>query len=163
MKEAQIVDIEEAQIVSKLDSDVKLVRVTTIGPFATVEAKGVLRKTPNHYKRVNVVVDNLIEGQHCRDIAIVHQLQIVQLGSDRIPVILQNLSGRTLRLKKGTNVAHVEASQVVPPLDSFTKQENTYGKVTGNSPENSQSENSFGKDDDRLSKILEKLDLKIMD
>ena len=57
-------------------------------------------------------------------------------------------------------MAHVEASQVVPPLDSFTIQENTYGKFTGNIPENSQSENSFGKDDNRLSKILEKLDLK---
>ena len=36
MKEVQIVDIEEAQIVSKLDSDVKLVRDMTVGPFATI-------------------------------------------------------------------------------------------------------------------------------
>ena len=57
-------------------------------------------------------------------------------------------------------MAHVEASQVVPPLDSSVIQENMYGKATGNIPEDSQSENSFGKDDDRLSKILEKLDLK---
>ena len=33
MKEAQILNIEEAQIVSKLDSDVKLVKDMTIGPF----------------------------------------------------------------------------------------------------------------------------------
>ena len=71
MNEAQIVNIEEAQIVSKLDSDVKLIKDITIGPFRTVEAKGVLKKTPNHYKRMNVVVDDLAEGQHCRDIAIV--------------------------------------------------------------------------------------------
>ena len=57
-------------------------------------------------------------------------------------------------------MAHVEARQVVPPLDSFPTQENTYGKATGNMPESSQSENSFEKDDDRLSKILKKLDLK---
>ena len=57
-------------------------------------------------------------------------------------------------------MAHVEASQVVPPLDSFVIQENMYGKATGNIPEDSQSKNSFGKDDDRLSQILEKLDLK---
>ena len=62
MKEAQILNIEEAQIVSKLDSDVKLVKDMTIGPFETVEAKGVLKKTPNHYKRVNVVVDDLGEN-----------------------------------------------------------------------------------------------------
>ena len=33
MKEVQIPNIEEAQIVSKLDSDVKLVKNMTIGPF----------------------------------------------------------------------------------------------------------------------------------
>ena len=59
MKEAKILNIEEAQIVSKLDSDVKLVKDMTIGPFETVEAKGVLKKTPNHYERINIVVDEL--------------------------------------------------------------------------------------------------------
>ena len=39
-------------------------------------------------------------------------------------------------------------------------QENTYEKAAGNTPEGSQSENSFGESEDRLSKILEKLDLK---
>ena len=62
MKEAQILNIAEAQIVSKLDSDVKLVKDMTIGPFGTVEAKGVLKKTLNHYKRINVVVDDLGEN-----------------------------------------------------------------------------------------------------
>ena len=62
MKEVQVLNIEEAQIVSKLDSDVKLVKDTTIGPFETVEAKGIFKKTPNHYKRINVVVDDLREN-----------------------------------------------------------------------------------------------------
>ena len=34
----------------------------TLGPFETVETKGILRKTPNHYKGRNVVVDNLGEN-----------------------------------------------------------------------------------------------------
>ena len=109
---------------------------------------------------MNVVVDDLTEGQHCRDIAIIHQLLILKPGLDRIPVILWNLSGRTLKLKKGTNVAHVEASQVVPSMGSSLMQENTHEKATGNTPESSQPESSLGEDDDRLSKILEKLDLK---
>ena len=62
MKEAQILNIEEGQIVSKLDSDVKLVKDTTIGPFETVKGKGVLKKTPNYYTRLNVVVDDLGEN-----------------------------------------------------------------------------------------------------
>ena len=53
-----------------------------------------------------------------------------------------------------------EASQVVPSLDSSPMQENTYEKAAGNTPQSSQFENSFGENDDRLSKILEKLDLK---
>ena len=159
MKEVQILNIEETQIVSKLDSDVKLVKDTTIGPFETAEAKGVLKKTPNHYKRINVVVDDLGEGQCCRDIAVAHQLQILKPRSDRIPVILQNLSGRTLKLKRGTSVAHVEASQVVPPLDSSVTQEDMYEKVTRDIPKENQSGNSSEKNDERLSKILEKLDL----
>ena len=62
MKEEQVLNIEEAQIVSKLDSNVKLVKDTTIGPFGTVQAKGILRKTPNHYKRINVVLKDLGEN-----------------------------------------------------------------------------------------------------
>ena len=99
--------------------------------------KGVLKRTPNHYKRVNVVVDDPMEGQCCREIAIVHQLQILKPVSDRIPRILWNLCSRTLKLKKGTNVAHVEASQLVPSLDSSPMQENIHEKVAGNTPESS--------------------------
>ena len=62
MKEVQILNIEEVQMVSKLDSDVKLVKDMIIGPFETVKAKGVLKKTPNHYKKINVVVDDLGKG-----------------------------------------------------------------------------------------------------
>ena len=78
MKEAQILNIKEAQIVSNLDSDVKLVKDMTISPSETVEAKGILKKTPNHYKRINVVVDDLRENPYCQDIAVVHQLQILK-------------------------------------------------------------------------------------
>ena len=88
MKVVQVLSIEEAQIVSKLDSNVKLVKDTIIGPFGRVEAKGVLRKTPNHYKRINVVVNDLRENQTCKDIAVVHQLQILKPRSDRVPVVL---------------------------------------------------------------------------
>ena len=55
-------NIEEAPIVSKLDSDVKLAKDMTIGPFETVKVRGILTKAPNHYKRINVVVDDLGEN-----------------------------------------------------------------------------------------------------
>ena len=61
MKEAQIVNQEDAQIVCRIDSIVKIARDTTIVPFGTAEVKCVI-KTPNHYKHVNVVVDDLSEN-----------------------------------------------------------------------------------------------------
>ena len=69
MKEAQIVNQEDVQILSKIDSIVKITTDTTIIPFRTTDIKGVL-KTPNCYKYANVVIDDLPENQHCKDIAI---------------------------------------------------------------------------------------------
>ena len=88
MKEAHVLDVEEAQIVSRLDSNVKIVRDTIVGPFETVETKRILRKTPNHYKRMNVVVDNLEERGSSKDIVVVSQLQILKPGLDRISIVL---------------------------------------------------------------------------
>ena len=56
-------------------------------------------------------------------------------------------------------MAHVEASQVVPPLDSPVVWEDMYEKVTRDIPKENQSEDSSKKNDERLSKILERLDL----
>ena len=61
MKEAQIVGVNDEQIISKIDNVLKLARDTTISPFGTIEVKGII-KTSNHYKCVNVVVDNLPEN-----------------------------------------------------------------------------------------------------
>ena len=38
---------KDAQVVSKIDSIVKIARDTTVIPFGTTEVKGVIR-TPNH-------------------------------------------------------------------------------------------------------------------
>ena len=45
-------------------------------------------------------------------------------------MVLQNLSGRTLKLKKGMNVAHVEASQVVPLFNDPLESGNVCEEVT---------------------------------
>ena len=88
MKGAQVMDVEEAQIVSQLDSSVKLARDIIVGPFETVETKGILQKTPNLYKGMNVVVDDLPEQGSSKDTVVVSQLQILKVGSDRIPMVL---------------------------------------------------------------------------
>ena len=71
-----------------------------MSPFETVETKRILRKTPNHYKRMNLVVDNLEERRSYKDIAVVSQLKILKPGLDRILIVLQNLTSSTLKLKR---------------------------------------------------------------
>ena len=75
-------------------------------------------------------------------------------------MVLRNLSGRTLKLKKGMNVAHVEASQVVPFLfsDPLERGDVCEG-ITEDITKGNQSEDSTKEKDKRMSKILEKLDL----
>ena len=121
--------------------------------------KGILRKTPSHYKRMNVVVDDLGENRSCKDIAVVHQLQILKPGSDRIPMVLWNLSGRTLKLKKGMNVAHVEAIQVVSLFNDPLERGDVGKEVTEDITKEGQSEDSPKEEDKRMPKSLEKLDL----
>ena len=64
MKEAKMVSVDDKQIISKIDNILKIAKDTTIDPFGTIEVKGVI-KTLNHYKRVNVVIDNLPKNQCC--------------------------------------------------------------------------------------------------
>ena len=82
-----------------------------------MEVKGVI-KTPNHYNHVNVVVGDLPEDKHCKDIVIAQQIQVLKPGSNKIAVIIRNLYCRTLKLKKQTKIGHVEASNTVPSMVS---------------------------------------------
>ena len=108
---------------------------------------------------MNVVVNDLVEKRPYKDIAVVHQLQVLKPGSDRIPMVLQNLSGRTLKLKKGMNVTHVEASQVVPLFDDPLERGDVCEGITEDITQGSQSEDLTKEKGKRMSKILEKLDL----
>ena len=42
MKEAQIVKVDDKQIISKIDNILKIAKDTTIDPFGMVEVKGVI-------------------------------------------------------------------------------------------------------------------------
>ena len=158
MKEAWIVSIDDKQIISKIDNVLKIAKNTAIDPFGTIEGKGVI-KTPNHYKHVNVVVDNLSEDQHCKDIAVAQQIQVLKPGSNKIPVVLRTLSCRTLKLKKGTKIAHVEASSIVPPMVNSRMSKNILKKDAGNAPKSTLLENIPEAKEERIKEILESLNL----
>ena len=158
MKEAEIVGVNDKQIISKIDNILKLARDTTISPFGTIEVKGII-KTPNHYKHVNVVVDNLPEKQYCKDITIVQQIQTLKPGSNKIPVVLRNLSCRTLKVRKGMKIAHAEASNIVPTMVNQRLSKNMLKKEAGNIPKSTLLENIPDAREERIEKIWESLSL----
>ena len=82
-----MVNQEDAQIVSQIDNVVKITKDITMTPFETIKVKGVI-KAPRHYKRINVTIDDLPDEQHCKDVAVVHQIQILRLGYNKIPIVL---------------------------------------------------------------------------
>ena len=158
MKEAQLVGINGEEILSKIGNVLKLARDTTISPFGAVEVKGIM-KTLNHYTHVNVVVENLPEGQHCRDITTVQQIQTLKPGSNKILVLLRNLSCRTLKVRKGMKIAHVEASNIVPTLVKQRLSKNMHKKEAGNVPKSTLLKSVPGAKEERIEKILGSLDL----
>ena len=136
----------------------RLARDTTISPFGTIEVKGII-KTPNHYKHVNVVVDNLSEKQHCKDITAVQQIQTLKPGSNKILVVLRNFSCRTLKVRKGMKIAHVEASNIVPTMVKQRLSENVLEKEAGYALKSTLLESVPMVKEKRIEKILESLNL----
>ena len=77
----------------------KIARDITITPFGTTEVKGIIRP-PNHYKCVNIVIDDLPENKLCEDVEVMQQIQILRPGSNKIPVVLCKFSSRVLKIRK---------------------------------------------------------------
>ena len=107
-----------------------------------------------------MVVDDLPENQCCKDIITAQQIQVLKPGTNKIPVMIQNVSCRTLKIKKGMKIAHVEASDKVPPLISSQVPKNAPKKVVGNALENNLLGNLPKEEEGRVKKIFESLNLK---
>ena len=158
MKEAQIVGVNDKQITSKIDNILKLTRDTTISPFRTIEVKGII-KTPNHYKCVNMAVNNLPKKQCCKDITVAQQIQTLKPGSNKVPVVVRNLSCRALKVRKGMITAHVAASNIVPTMVNQGLPENMLKKEAGNALKSTLLENVPKAKEERTETILESLSL----
>ena len=72
-------------------------------------------------------------------------------------MVLQNLSCRVLKIKKGMKIAHVEPSNVVPPLTVPKLDENVPKRVAGNLLKSDLCKNLPRENDSRLKKLLESL------
>ena len=96
------------------------------------------------------MIDDLPENQHCKDVVVMQQIQILKPGSNKIPLVLQNLSCRVLKINKGMKIAHVEASNVVPALMAPQLDENMPERVAGKLPKSNLLENLPRGNDSRL-------------
>ena len=81
---------------------------------------------------MNVVIDNLPENQCCKDLTVAQQIQVLKPGSNKIPVVLRNLSCRTLKVRKEMKIAHVEVSNIVSTMANQGLPENVLKKEAGN-------------------------------
>ena len=81
------------------------------------------------------------EKQCCRDIIAVQQIQTLKPGSNKIPVVLRNLSCRALKVRKGMKIAHVEASNIVPTMVKQRLSESILEEEAGNVLKNTFLEN----------------------
>ena len=90
---------------------------------------------------------------------VAQQIQVLKPGSNKIPVVLRNLSCRTLKVKKGTKIAHVEASNIVPTMVSQEIPKNVLKKEAGNAPRSTLLENIPNAKEERIRNFWEILNL----
>ena len=91
-----------------------------LGPFESRALSGILKgpvKNSAYNKRVNVSVEPMEahkegENQYCA----VPGYTFLKPGSDRIKVMIKNLTARTIKVSQGSKVASMEAANVVPHM-----------------------------------------------
>ena len=92
----------------------------TLGPFESRTLSGILKgpvMSSAYHKHVNVSVEPLEahkegESQYCA----VPGYTFLKPGSDRLKVMIKNLTARTIKVSQGSKVASMEAANVVPHM-----------------------------------------------
>ena len=107
----------------KLDEISGLVHTTqklTLGPFRNATVTGILKgpvKSSAYHKCVNVSIEPLEahkegKSKYCA----VPGYAFLKPGSDRVKVIIKNLTARVIKVQQGSKVASLEAANVVPHM-----------------------------------------------
>ena len=101
-------------------------------PFESATVTGILKgpvKNSMYHKRVNVSIEPLEahkggENKYCA----VPGYAFLKPGSDRVKVMIRNLTARVIKVQQGSKVASLEAANVVPhmlaPLETQSPQTN---------------------------------------
>ena len=92
----------------------------TLRPFENTTISGILKglvKNSTYHKRVNVSVEpleNHKEGEN--NFCAVPGYTFLKPGSDRVKVMIKNLTARTVKVQQGSKIASMEVANVVPHM-----------------------------------------------
>ena len=96
-----------------------------------------------------MITEPTLAGGAVRDVEVINAYGFLKPGSSRVPVVIKNLSARTITIRKGDAIAEVAPANVVPAMLAPQPTE-----------EGSQPPSKKLTDSDRKKILLEKLDLK---
>ena len=150
MKQNMLSTEEPPFDLTSIAGEVKITKDVTIRPFYTVRTSA-KSKVRHHYKNVNIITEDRTQNtQELPNVAVVPCYGTLKQGSDRVPIVLKNLTCKPITLKKGQVVAEVGPANAVPHMLAPKEDE----KEKGNSEEPVA---------DRVKKLFEKLDLSGLD
>ena len=100
---------------SKVKGKVITSQKITIGAFETQRLKGVCA-VREHRKRVNVVTEPTLTTGAVGYVEVINAYGFLKPGSSRVPVVIKNLSARTVIIRKGDAIAKVAPANIVPAM-----------------------------------------------
>ena len=148
MKQNVITKEDSPFELKKVEGEVKIMKNIVIKPFHTVRLSA-KSKVRHHHNNAHVITEDK-EGneQELPNIAIVPYYQTLKQGSDRVPVILKNLTCKPITLQKGKIVAEIGPANAIPDMLAPKRTKGKSDKI---------GEEEVG---DRLEKLFKVLDLK---
>ena len=116
---SMIVD-EESFKLDEINGTVHTTQKLSLGPFENATVTGILKgpvKSSAYHKRVNVTIEPIEthkegESKYCA----VPGYAFLKPGSDRVKVMIKNLTARVIKVPQGSKVASLEAANVVPHM-----------------------------------------------
>ena len=117
---SMVVSKEQTFKLDDVRGSVHMTRKVTLGPFENTTVSGILKgpvKNSAYHKHVNVSVEPLEahkEGEH--NFCTVPGYTFLKPGSDRVKVMIKNLTARTVKVQQGSKIASMEAANTVPHM-----------------------------------------------
>ena len=132
-------------VLDQVKGDIKLTLPIKIPPYQTITISGMTNVTA-HTKCVNIVTEPGENNNYT-----VPCFSHMRPSSKRASIALQNLTSKSIELKKGTVVAQVQAANAIPPM-LVNKNDNTNNNADD-------LDTNLKPTKERIEKLLSKVDL----